>query len=126
LAGLAISDEPADFGITDARQSDRLIPAEVGRQPSWVAAIYVATSLGCFAAYAADKAVAVAGLWRVSEGTLLVLGLAGGWLGAIVAQQALRHKSNKASSRARFWCSVVANVVTFVVMHSPLAAGLRL
>jgi uncharacterized membrane protein YsdA (DUF1294 family) len=90
-----------------------------------VAALYLAASLGCFAAHAADKAAATAGRWRLSEGTLLALGLAGGWPGAIVAQQALRHKSSKTSVRAKFWCSVVANVAAFVVIHSPLAAGLR-
>ncbi len=100
-----------------------LAVASVWRVPSWLAALYIAASLGCFAAYAADKAAATAGRWRVSEGTLLALGLAGGWPGAIVAQQALRHKSSKASFRARFWCSVVANVVAFVVIHSPLAPG---
>jgi uncharacterized membrane protein YsdA (DUF1294 family)/cold shock CspA family protein len=102
-----------------------LAVASAWRVPSWVAALYLAASLGCFAAYAADKAAATAGRWRLSEGTLLALGLAGGWPGAIVAQQALRHKSSKASFRAKFWCSVVANVAAFVVIHSPLAAGLR-
>jgi uncharacterized membrane protein YsdA (DUF1294 family)/cold shock CspA family protein len=102
-----------------------LVVASLWRVPHWVAVLYIAASLGCFAAYAADKAAATAGRWRVSEGTLLALGFAGGWPGAIVAQQALRHKSSKASFRARFWTSVIANVVSFVVIHSPLAAGLR-
>jgi uncharacterized membrane protein YsdA (DUF1294 family)/cold shock CspA family protein len=100
-----------------------LAVASVWRVPSWVAALYLAASLGCFAAYAADKAAATAGRWRIPESTLLALGLAGGWPGAIVAQQALRHKSSKASFRASFWLSVIANVVSFVVIHSPLVAG---
>lgn len=102
-----------------------LAVALVWRVPSWVAALYIAASLACFAAYAADKVAASAGRWRISEDTLLLLGVAGGWPGAIVAQQALRHKSNKASFRVKFWCSVFANVVAFVVIHSPLVAGLR-
>jgi uncharacterized membrane protein YsdA (DUF1294 family)/cold shock CspA family protein len=102
-----------------------LAVALVWRVPNWVAALYVVASLGCFAAYAADKAAATAGRWRTSEGTLLLLGVVGGWPGAIVAQQVLRHKSNKASFRATFWGSVIANVVVFVAIHSPLTAGLR-
>lgn len=102
-----------------------LVVASVWRVPVWVAALYVTASVGCFAAYAADKAAAAAGRWRVSEDTLLLLGVAGGWPGAIVAQQALRHKSNKASFRAKFWFSVMLNVVAFVVIHSPLAAGFQ-
>jgi uncharacterized membrane protein YsdA (DUF1294 family) len=57
---------------------------------------------------------------RVSEDTLLALGFVGGWPGAIVAQQILRHKSNKASFRAKFWKTLIANVVSFVVLASPL------
>lgn len=102
-----------------------LAVALVWRVPNWVATLYIVASLGCFAAYAADKSAAIAGRWRISEGTLLLLGVVGGWPGAIVAQQVLRHKSNKASFRASFWGSVVANVVAFVAIHSPLAAGLR-
>jgi uncharacterized membrane protein YsdA (DUF1294 family)/cold shock CspA family protein len=102
-----------------------LAVASVWRVPGWMATLYVAASLGCFAAYAADKAAATAGRWRISEDTLLLLGVAGGWPGAIVAQQALRHKSNKASFRAKFWFSVVLNMTAFIVLHSPLAAGLQ-
>jgi uncharacterized membrane protein YsdA (DUF1294 family) len=69
--------------------------------------------------------LACSGLWRVSESTLHTLSLVGGWPGALVAQQMLRHKSNKASFRAVFWATVVTNVASFVVIHSPLAAGWR-
>jgi uncharacterized membrane protein YsdA (DUF1294 family) len=48
------------------------------------------------------------------------LGLAGGWPGAIVAQQIYRHKSNKAAFRSEFWRSVVVNVLAFVALCSPL------
>jgi uncharacterized membrane protein YsdA (DUF1294 family) len=74
----------------------------------------------CFAVYVHDKSAAVDGRWRVSERTLIVLGLAGGWPGAIVAQQIYRHKSNKAAFRSAFWGSVVLNVLAFVVLCSPL------
>lgn len=98
-----------------------LVVALVWRVPLWVAAIYVAMSFVCFMAYAFDKSAAEAGRWRIAESTLLTLGLAGGWPGAIVAQQVLRHKSSKASFRAAFWATVVLNVSIFTALHSPLA-----
>ena len=49
-----------------------------------------------------------------------LLGLLGGWPGAIVAQQVLRHKSNKAAFRASFWLTVLANVAGFIVLSSPI------
>lgn len=90
--------------------------------PAWVAGLYFGASVLCFAVYALDKSAAAAERRRVSEDTLLALGLVGGWPGAIVAQQVLRHKSSKASFRARFWVTVIANVVGFVALASPLRA----
>ncbi|HJV00007.1 MAG TPA: DUF1294 domain-containing protein [Burkholderiaceae bacterium] len=83
------------------------------RLPYWVALVYGAASLLCFAAYALDKAAAVRGRWRTPERTLLILGLACGWPGAILAQQWLRHKSSKMAFRTLFWCTVAANVAAF-------------
>lgn len=99
--------------------------AQLWRIPSWVAGIYLATSVLCFVAYAIDKSAAVGGRWRISEDTLIFFGLAGGWPGAIVAQQVLRHKSNKASFRSRFWASVVVNILGFIALSSPLFSLLR-
>ena len=92
--------------------------------PGWVAGLYLGASVVCFIAYAADKSAAAADRWRVSEDTLLVLGLIGGWPGAIVAQQTLRHKSSKATFRTQFWATVIANVVGFLALSSPLRAML--
>jgi uncharacterized membrane protein YsdA (DUF1294 family)/cold shock CspA family protein len=102
-----------------------LLVAVVWRVPNWVAGLYLAASAVCFIVYAVDKSAAVKGRWRVTEGTLIFLGLAGGWPGAIVAQQVLRHKSNKASFRSAFWGSVVLNVLIFIVLSSPLLSSLR-
>lgn len=89
------------------------------RVPGWVAIGYGAASLICFACYAEDKSAARTGRWRMRESTLLLLGLFGGWPGAIVAQQVLRHKSRKASFRAAFWATVVLNVAAFLVLACP-------
>lgn len=87
--------------------------------PGWMAIGYVLSSIVCFVAYAADKSAALSGGWRISERNLLMLGLVGGWPGAIVAQQVLRHKSSKASFRAAFWATVVLNVAGFIAINSP-------
>ncbi len=102
-----------------------LAVALVWHVPGWMAGLYAGASLLCMLVYAADKSAAVAGRWRVSESTLLMLGLIGGWPGALVAQQLLRHKSSKASFRAVFWGTVVLNVCGFVAINSPLLAVLR-
>ena len=102
-----------------------LVTAVVWRVPGWVAGLYVALSV-CLVANAVDKSAAVAGRWRLSESVLLSLGLAGGRPGAIVAQQVLRHKSNKVEFRSAFWGRVVLNIVAFVAFNSPLRSVLRM
>ena len=79
------------------------------RLPLWVGALYAALSLLCFAAYSLDKAAARSGARRTRESTLLLMGLAGGWPGAVLAQQWLRHKNAKAAFQWRFWTTVCAN-----------------
>jgi uncharacterized membrane protein YsdA (DUF1294 family)/cold shock CspA family protein len=92
--------------------------------PGWVAALYAIASLVAFGLYVIDKSAAIANSWRVSESALLVVGLLGGWPGAIAAQQLLRHKSSKATFRSAFWGTVLLNVVGFLVAASPLTRNL--
>ncbi|WP_104163553.1 DUF1294 domain-containing protein [Cryobacterium sp. N22] len=87
--------------------------------PLWVAGIYLAASIVCFIFYAVDKSAATAGRWRVPEATLLLWGVVGGWPGAIVAQQTLRHKTQKASFRSVFWFTVIVNLIVFAVFATP-------
>jgi uncharacterized membrane protein YsdA (DUF1294 family)/cold shock CspA family protein len=101
-----------------------LVAAVLWRVPAWVAVVYVGASVLAFLIYAADKSAAVADTWRVSESTLLAIGLLGGWPGAIVAQQLLRHKSSKASFRSAFWGTVMLNVAAFLLVFSPLGKQL--
>jgi len=88
--------------------------------PLWAIGLYLAASILCFIFYAVDKSAARAGRWRVSENTLLLLGVIGGWPGGIVAQQTLRHKTKKVSFRRAFWVSVVVNVLVFAAVATPL------
>jgi uncharacterized membrane protein YsdA (DUF1294 family) len=88
--------------------------------PSWVGLAYLLASAACFAAYALDKSAARSHARRTPERTLLLLGLAGGWPGAVLAQQWLRHKSAKASFRAKFWATVFVNGGVFVAAAARL------
>jgi len=91
--------------------------------PAWVHLLYAGASLLCFALYAVDKAAARAGRGRISESTLLAIGFVGGWPGAIVAQQAFRHKTVKRAFRVRFWLSVGANAAAFLWLATAAARG---
>lgn len=86
----------------------------IWKTPKYSMLAYISASVICFLAYATDKSAAVNGRWRTPESTLHFLSLACGWPGAIIAQQLLRHKSNKASFRAPFWATVGANIIAFV------------
>lgn len=81
----------------------------LGRLPVAVLGLYGVASVAAFTAYAMDKAAARANHWRTREQTLHLLGVIGGWPGALVAQNGLRHKSRKASFLLDFWTTVAAN-----------------
>ncbi len=80
---------------------------------------YLILSVITYLIYAWDKASAKAGRWRTSEGTLQLLALAGGWPGALIAQQTLRHKSKKVSFRMALWFVVLLNCAGLVWLHTP-------
>jgi uncharacterized membrane protein YsdA (DUF1294 family) len=88
--------------------------------PPWVAGIYVGASAVTFIAYAIDKTAAARGSRRTPESTLHMLSFFGGWPGAILAQQLLRHKSSKREFRQVFWGTVTLNVIGLVGLASPL------
>ena len=56
-------------------------------------------------AFRTDKKRAVAGGWRISESTLLMLSLCGGWPAAKIAQRSYRHKTRK--QPFVFWLNAV-------------------
>jgi uncharacterized membrane protein YsdA (DUF1294 family) len=64
-------------------------------------------SVFTFFSYRADKRRAEAGEWRIPESTLHLASLAGGWPGAFLAQQFLRHKTAKISFQIPFWLIVM-------------------
>ena len=82
--------------------------------PPIILAIYTGLSILTFIVYAADKSAAKKGAWRIQESTLHLFALAGGWPGALIAQQKLRHKTKKESFRFVFWVTVLINGGVFV------------
>jgi uncharacterized membrane protein YsdA (DUF1294 family) len=86
---------------------------------TFAAVAYAVMSLITFVVYAFDKSAAKTQRWRTSEATLHMLALIGGWPGALLAQQWLRHKSSKRVFRTVFWTMVVLNVAGVVMLCSP-------
>lgn len=95
-----------------------------GQPPLWALWIYLPLSALTFFVYAFDKSAAQQGAWRTSENKLHLLALIGGWPGALLAQQVLRHKSSKAAFRAAFWCTVALNLLAFIFLASPYGQSL--
>lgn len=101
-----------------------LIGYVLGHPPRWLLWAYPGASAATFLAYAMDKSAAKRGAWRTSEQTLHLLSLVGGWPGALLAQQTLRHKSSKSEFRSVFWATVALNIVGFSFLSSPYARSL--
>ncbi len=78
---------------------------------SWlVVGWYAVLGLVTYMMYAKDKAAAQSGDWRTPESTLHILSALGGWVGAILAQTYLRHKSQKPEFRVTYYLTVVINM----------------
>lgn len=79
----------------------------------------VLMSMLTYLMYAKDKRAAINGNWRVPEKTLHIFSVAGGWLGALIAQDKLRHKTQKQPFRAIYWLTVAVNIAAFVWTLTP-------
>ena len=88
--------------------------AALSRLSSWIdwrvlAGVPVALSLCVYFSYRGDKRRAEIGAWRISESTLHLAELAGGWPGAFLAQRKFRHKISKTSYQVVFWLIILAH-----------------
>ncbi|AYO52961.1 MULTISPECIES: DUF1294 domain-containing protein [Acinetobacter] len=70
--------------------------------------------------YAQDKESAQNGQRRVPENTLHVLSFLGGWPAAWLAQQRLRHKTQKQPFRKIYFCTIFFNILLILWLISPL------
>lgn len=100
--------------------------AALGRlEISWLA-LYYGASIITYGVYAWDKKAAQNADRRIPEMTLHLLGLVGGWPGALIAQTLLRHKTRKLSFLIEYWLTVIVNCIALGVIVgkgvSPLKA----
>lgn len=86
--------------------------------------LYLAViNAAAYAAFALDKERARNNDWRISEATLLATALAGGSLGAKLAQRRLRHKTRKEPFRSvlNLICLAQAATLALLLFPSPRA-----
>ena len=96
-----------------------LTAASIWSVPRFIWLVYAGLSVLTFMAYWQDKWSAQKGHWRTPEKTLQSMALAGGWPGALLAQQWLRHKSSKTRFQQEFWLMVLINVAAVLWLCSP-------
>jgi uncharacterized membrane protein YsdA (DUF1294 family) len=93
--------------------------ALLDKLPFAALALYLGASMVTFIAYWFDKSAARKAQWRTPENTLQLLGLIGGWPGALIAQRVLRHKTRKLSFQIVCWTTVVLNCSVLLWLLSP-------
>ena len=101
------------------------IVAALGYLPFVILCLYLVTSLLTFLVYYFDKSAAGKGSRRTPEYQLHLWSILGGWPGALIAQQWLRHKSGKISFRIVFWATIMINVGALAYLLSPRGAWIR-
>ena len=91
--------------------------------PVIILVFYTLISMFTYIFYAIDKKAAKDGSWRTKENTLHLLAIAGGWPGALIAQQTLRHKSKKELFRIVFWITVLLNCSIYFWLFTPTGSS---
>lgn len=90
-----------------------------------LAAVYLLVSAATFWYYREDKRIALKKnnkkdggyLGRIPENLLHKLGLFGGWPGALIARNALNHKTSKVPFVRKFWLTAVVNIaITYALL----------
>jgi uncharacterized membrane protein YsdA (DUF1294 family)/cold shock CspA family protein len=89
------------------------------RVPKALLYAVLAWSAISFVAYALDKRAARRDAQRTPENVLHALSLLGGWPGAAMAQQWLRHKSRKPSFRVAYYMTIALHLVVAALLVSP-------
>jgi len=80
---------------------------------------YLFFSILTFIVYFIDKRAAIKNKYRISENTLHLLSFLGGWPGALLAQNILRHKSVKQPFKVILWITIFLNCILFLYFIIP-------
>lgn len=80
----------------------------------YYAVVTVFMSVITFVAFYLDKRRAVRHRTRISEKTLHLMELLGGWPGALLGQRLLRHKSRKLPYRVVLGCIALLHIAVWV------------
>jgi uncharacterized membrane protein YsdA (DUF1294 family)/cold shock CspA family protein len=74
-------------------------------------ALYFVASLIGFVSITLDKRFAQEKMWRIPEATLHLIEILGGWPGSGLAQQIMRHKTQKGSYQITFWVIAAVHLI---------------
>ena len=85
--------------------------------PQWLIAYYLVLNVFTFFIYCYDKSAACKGNWRIREAHLHVFSLFGGWWGALIAQQFIRHKSIKKSFLVVFTLTIFIHIAVVIAVY---------
>lgn len=78
--------------------------------------LLIILNMTAFVLFYYDKHAAQDQLWRISEGTLLLVALIGGSVGAILGQQLMRHKTRKEPFRTMLFSIPVLQILAGVFL----------
>ena len=81
-------------------------------------AVIIIASLVTFLCYAIDKGQAQRGGYRISEKTLLTLGIIGGALGGLLGMKVFRHKTKHWYFTAINFIAILAHIALFVYLSN--------
>lgn len=87
----------------------------VGWMPMVLTQAYCCMSAVTFVLYGIDKLCAVKDWRRISEKTLHLYALIGGWPGANMAQDVFRHKVSKSRFRRVYYLTIIINLIVLIV-----------
>ncbi|GGP59417.1 cyanate transport [Shewanella algicola] len=76
----------------------------------WITAVFLALNLLTISLYYLDKRAAINSARRISEKTLQLCALLGGWPAALLGQFHFRHKTQKKPFIRLLWCCIVVNI----------------
>ena len=94
----------------------------LGRLSGLVLLLISVMNAASYSFYAQDKEAAQNGQRRVPENTLHLLSFLGGWPAAWLAQQKLRHKTQKQPFRKIYFCTLLFNILLILCLISPLTS----